>query len=192
MKLVRHARLAAALALLAIIGCSNPPEKKLYGKWTGAPSFKEDIDKAMDSAAQGKQVNNAVKGIAGFIGQKLAEATMSIELDFQEGGRVFFRGNTDLIGLPRDSDGTWSVTEAGKNELNITFGTDQKKLTGKVLFRDKNEFTLKFDQPVSGPAPPPPKDDPKDKTKDAKDQPKEAPKEQPKSVASIVFKRSTQ
>ena len=100
----------------------------------------------------------------------------------------------DLLGLPRDSDGTWSVTEAGKNELNITFGTDQKKLTGKVLFRDKNEFALKFDQPVVGtppPASPPPKGDAKDQS-DTKDQPKETPKEQSKSVASIVFKRSTQ
>ena len=195
MKLVRLIRLVAALALFAIVGCSNPPEKKLIGNWTGAPNFKEDIDKAMDSAAQGKKMNNVAKGIAGFLGQKLAEATMSVELDFQEGGRVFFRGNTDLLGLPPNSDGTWSVTEAGKNELNITLGTDQKKLTGKVLFRDKNEFTLKFDQPVVGtpPTPPsPPKGDAKDQPKDAKEQPKEAPKEAPKSVTSIVFKRASQ
>ena len=195
MKSVRIFRLAAAIAMVAMVGCSNPPEKKLIGNWTGAPSFKEDIDKAMDSAAQGKKVNSAVKGIAGFLGQKLAEATMSVELDFQEGGRVFFRGNTDLIGLPPNSDGTWSVTEAGKNELNITLGTDQKKLTGKVLFRDKNEFTLKFDQPVVGtppPPPPPPKGDAKDEAKDAKDKAKEAPKEQPKTVTSIVFKRANQ
>jgi hypothetical protein len=201
MKSVRHLRLVAACALLAIVGCSGPPEKKLYGKWIGTPNVRQDVEKAVDSAApQGQKVNSVAKGIAGFLGQKFAEATMSVELDFQEGGRVFFRGNTDLIGLPPNSDGTWSVTEAGKNEMNITFGTDKKQFTGKVLFRDKNEFTLKFDQPVTSTPPPPPsppKVEPKDQSKDGeKDQPKaapkEAPKQEPKQIESIVFKRKTE
>src|SRR5262249_8066302 len=124
------------------------------------------------------------KGIAGFFGQQLANATISVELDFQDKGRVFFRGNTQVLGLPPDSDGTWSVSEAEPNVLNIRFGTDKKQLTGKVLFRDKNEFTLKLDEPPPVPAPPP-------AAKDAANDPKDSAKEQPAPVTNIVFRRST-
>jgi hypothetical protein len=178
MKSFRVSIVLAAAALIPVLGCSNPPEKKVIGKWTGAPSVKEDVDKVVDSAAQGKKVNNVAKGVAGFLGQQLANATMSVELDFQEGGRVYFRGNTDALGLPRDSDGTWSVTEVEKNVLSIKFGTDKKQLTGKLLFRDKNEFTLKLDEP---PVPTPATgDQAKDATSDQK----------PQAPPSIVFRRS--
>jgi hypothetical protein len=172
-KVKRHRGSAMAIVLVAVLGCSNPPEKKLTGRWTGAPNVKEDVEKVVDSLAQGKKVNNLAKGVAGFLGQRVADATMSVELDFQEGGRVFFRGNTDVLGLPRDSDGTWQVTETEPNALTIRFGTDTKQLAGKLLFRDKNEFTLKLDETTSAPS----------------DQVKDGGKDQTQQVVSIVFKR---
>ncbi len=136
----------AVLVLLAG-GCSGQkPEKKLLGSWIGAASMNESIDRAVDSAGQGQKVNPLARGAAQFLGKKLAEATMSIEIDFRSGGRVFFRGNTDVLGFPHDSDGTWEVTSSGPDFVEIRFGTEAKQLEGKVLFRNKDEFTLKLTQ----------------------------------------------
>jgi hypothetical protein len=102
---------------------------------------------------------------------------MSVEVDFHKGGLVFFRGNTDVLGLPPDSDGSWDVSEAGPDILQITFGTEKEQLKGKVLFRDKDEFTLKLDSA----------DSPLSAEKAAKE-PSKTPKPLPRS---IVFKRNT-
>jgi hypothetical protein len=102
---------------------------------------------------------------------------MSVEVDFHKGGTVFFRGNTDVLGFPPDSDGTWEVSEAGSDLIRIAFGTDRKQLQGKVLFRDKDEFTLKLDNTDSPPS--------------TEVQSKETPKtNKPPLPRSIVFKRN--
>jgi hypothetical protein len=168
----------SALALLSA-GCSGKtPEQKLLGKWMGTVQVKESVDQALDAAAQGQNVNPLARGAVRFLGQKLAEATMSVELDFRSNGRVFFRGNTEILGFPPDSDGTWEVSPVDVDLLQIRVGNETKQLQGKVLFRDKDEFTLKLD------APPMPSDD---KAKESKEGSPKATKELP---GSIVFKRN--
>jgi hypothetical protein len=166
----------AGLIVLAA-GCSAPtPEKKLLGKWSATASMDGAVDQALDSMAPGQQINPLARGAAAFIGKKIAEATMSVEVDFHKGGTVFFRGNTDVLGLPPDSDGNWEVSESGPDLLQITFGTEKEQLRGKILFRDKDEFTLKLDAP----GPPPP----------AEAQGKEAAKASKQLPSSMVFKRN--
>jgi len=150
-----YRRLSIGLsAIILMAGCSgSTPEKKLLGKWTCTPRMEEAVGQAVASAAQGKQVNPLVSGAAQFFGQKFAEATMSVEVDFHTGGTVFFRGNTAVLQLPPDSDGTWEVSSSGSDQIELRFGTDTRHLEGKVLFRDKDEFTLKLKN-VAPAAPP--------------------------------------
>src|SRR5262245_13113955 len=144
-----HRHSIPRLGVLAF-GCSaQTPEQKLAGKWIGTAPVKEAVDQAVNSAAQGKEVNPLARGAARFLGQKLAEAMMSVQIEFRANGIVFFRGNTDLIGLPSDSDGTWEVSSSAPDVLQIRFGVDNKQLQGRVLFRDKDEFTLKLDTPAA-------------------------------------------
>ncbi len=197
-------RLLIVAGVLLVAGCSSKktPEKQMIGIWTGAPNVKEATDKAVDAAAQGKEVNPIVRGLAKFGSQALANATLSIEIDFKQGGKVFFRGNTDMLGLPKDSDGTWSASGDNLDEFDITFGTADKQLHGKVLFRNSNEFSLKLDEAsIAAITPTKPKEEPKDSPKDgAKDAPKDGSKETAKAapkppefdLASIVFKRNTE
>jgi hypothetical protein len=164
----------------------------MVGAWTGAPNVSEAVDQGVDAAAQGKKVNDLARGFAKFAGQALANATMSIEIEFKLGGTVFFRGNTDLLNLPKDSDGTWSVAGDSLDQFDITFGTSAKKYHGKILFRNKDEFSLKLDDEsiaaiaAGKPAKEAPKDPPKDGSKEA---PKETAKPPAPDLASIVFKR---
>jgi hypothetical protein len=168
-----YCRIWMGVVVLLASGCSaQKPEKKLVGSWVGAPSVTESVDEAVNAAGQGQKVNPLARGAAQFFGQKLAEATMSVEIDFRSGGAVFFRGNTSVLGLPPDSDGTWEVTSSGPDSIEIRFGTEAKQLEGKVLFRNKDEFTLKL-SPVHAPAP--------------ETQGKEASKP---PASSIVFKRN--
>jgi hypothetical protein len=146
---MRWHRHSGLLLVILAFGCSSQtPEQKLTGKWVGTASVSEAVDQAVNSAAQGKEVNPLARGAARFLGQKLAEAMMSVQIEFRSNGIVFFRGNTDLFGLPSDSDGTWEVSSSAPDVLQIHFGVDNKQLQGKVVFRDKDEFTLKLDTPV--------------------------------------------
>jgi hypothetical protein len=87
-------------------GCAgSTPEQKLLGKWMCTPQVDEAVEQAVNAAAQGQKINQLARGAAQFFGRKLAEATMSLEVDFHGGGTVFFRGNTSVLGLPPDSDG---------------------------------------------------------------------------------------
>ena len=141
----RNRCLWAGVTILLLGGCSaQKPEKKLLGSWLGAPSVTESVDQAVNAAGQGQKVNPLARGAAQFLGQKFAEATMSVELDFHTGGTMFFRGNTDVLGLPPDSDGTWEVTSSSPDAIDISFGTEARQLHGKVLFRNRDEFTLKL------------------------------------------------
>jgi hypothetical protein len=133
------------IVVTSAIGCSSStPEKKLLGKWACTPRVEEAVGQALGSAAQGKEVNPLVSGVGKFLGQKLAEATMAVEVDFHSGGTVFFRGNTAVLNLPPDSDGTWEVSSSGSDIIQLRFGTETRQLEGKILFRDKDEFTLKL------------------------------------------------
>jgi hypothetical protein len=196
----RHCVIVAA-GLLLLGGCSKQtPDKQMIGTWTGAPSVSEAVDQGVDAAAQGKGVNPVARGFAKFVGQKLADATMSIEIDFKSGGTVFFRGNTEILGLPNGSDGTWNVSGDNLDQFDITFGTAAKRLHGTVLFRNKDEFTLKLDEAsIASIAGDKPKEEPKDSSKDGskeggKDGTKDAskpaaPKAPELNLSSIVFKR---
>jgi hypothetical protein len=136
--------------------------------------MEEAVGQAVASAAQGKEVNPLVSGAAKFFGQKIAEATMSLEVDFHSGGTVFFRGNTAVLNLPPDSDGSWEVSSSSPDLIELRFGTETRQLEGKILFRDKDEFTLKL---KDGGALAPPS------------QGLDASKTQKQPTASLVFKR---
>jgi hypothetical protein len=158
------------------IGCSGPtPENKLIGKWRGAPTAKEAVDQVVDAAAKGQEVNPLARGVARFLGQKVAEATMSIELDLRKGGIVFFRGETSVFGFPPDSDGTWEVESADGDVMQLHFGTESKQLRGKILFRDADEFILELEQAAAASAP-------------QAEQKKQSKNQAPQQL-SIVFKR---
>jgi hypothetical protein len=179
------------LLLLLGAGCSaQTPEKKMIGKWVGTPRMQEDVDQVVDAAAQGQKVNPLARGAARFFGQKFAEATMSVELDFRTNGRAFFRGNTEVLGLAPDSEGTWQISATQPDIYQIHFGTDATQLAGEVLFRDDDEFTLKLEAPK--PEPPtaePAQEQTKGETKEqAKG--KEQAKERKPKPRSIVFKRN--
>src|SRR5262249_30997398 len=120
------------------------------------------------------------QGVAQFLGRKLAEATMAVELDLRESGTAFFRGNTAVLGLPPDSDGTWEVLSANPDLIEIRLGTSEKQLKGKAVIRDKDEFILKLEE---APQPPSAKQDEK---ADGQGDSAAAQKRPP---ASIVFKR---
>jgi hypothetical protein len=144
---------ALVLALFLQTGCSAPTaEEKLIGKWRGAPAAKEAVDQIVDEAAKGKEVNPLARGVARFLGQKVAEATMAVEIDLRKGGLVFFSGETSVFGLPPDSDGTWEVEAAEGDVIQFHFSTDSKQLRGKMLFRDADEFILKM-EPAEAAAP---------------------------------------
>jgi|GEM_PF-5359277 len=167
---------ALVFVLFLQIGCSSPtPEERLIGKWRGAPAAKEAVDQMVDEAAKGKEVNPLARGVARFLGQKVAEATMAVELDLRKGGLIFFSGETSVFGLPPDSDGTWEVESADGDAMQFHFSTDSKQLRGKMLFRDADEFILKLEQ---APAAAPPQGEQK----------KQLKKQAPQPV-SIVFKR---
>jgi len=169
--------LGMLLLVLLLAGCSSQtPEKKLLGKWNCTPRVEQAVSQAIDAAAQGQKVNPLAKGLGQFFGQKLAEATMSVEVDFHSGGTVFFRGNTSVLSLPPDSDGTWEVASSGPDSVELRFGADSRQLQGKVLFRDNDEFTLKL-KDAGALAPP-------NETQDAS-KPQKSPQ------ASLVFKRKT-
>jgi hypothetical protein len=164
------------LVLSVHMGCAGPtPEGRLVGKWRGAPNAKEAVDQAVDAAAKGQGVNPLARGVARFLGQKVAEATMAVELDLRKGGIVFFRGETSVLGLAPDADGTWEIESADGDVIQLHFGIENKQLRGKILFREEDEFILKLDQPV--PAPPPQREQ------------KQQPKPQATQQLSIVFKR---
>jgi hypothetical protein len=167
---------AFGLVLFLQLGCSNPTaEERLIGKWRGAPAAKEAVDQMVDEAAKGKEVNPLARGVARFLGQKVAEATMAVEIDLRKGGLVFFSGETSVFGLPPDSDGTWEVEAADGDVIQFHFSTDSKQLRGKMLFREADEFILKL-EPAAAAAPP------------QAEQKKQSQKQTPQP-ASIVFKR---
>lgn len=181
----RFARLAAvALGSLLLVGCGeSTPRDKLVGKWKGAPQVNESVDQVVDSASGGEQVNPLARGAARFVGGIVAKATMSVEIDLRESGTAFFRGNTEMLGLPPDSDGKWELVSADADSAEIRFDVNGQTLDAKVVFRDADEVTLKAE--VNAPPPKPPADG----TAPAQPQPADAPPK--KQQVSVVLKRSS-
>lgn len=180
------------LGIACCVGCAKPtPQQRLVGTWTGAPEVKAAVDDAVNQASGGEPVNPIAKGLAHFGGRMLAAATMSMELDLRESGVVFFRGNTDALGVAPDSDGKWEVVSANPDLIEIKLTVADEVIPAKVLFRDKNEFTLKFDAPAKTETPAAPAESatatdpsvPLDTAAKAPDLPKT------KTATSIVFKR---
>ncbi len=120
----------------------------------------EAVDSMVEQAAPGQEVNPLAQGAARFLGKALAKATMSVEIDLRSSGAVFLRGNTELLGLPAESDGEWTVVSANEDVAHVQFDIDDKTFGAKIVFRDPNEFTLKMesadapaaDQSVDAPA----------------------------------------
>ena len=108
----------------------------------------------VQQAAPGQEVNPLAQGAARFLGKALAKATMSVELDLRPSGAVFLRGNTELLGLPPDSDGTWEVISADQDRAVVEFDIDDKMVRAKLVLRDADEFMLKLEEPKAATAAP--------------------------------------
>jgi hypothetical protein len=184
---------AIGLFLLSTGGLLRPTADQraanlLAGKWEGAPSVSDVVDSAVGAVAQGRDVNPLAQGLARFVGNKFAQATLSVELELRNTGTVFVRGNTAAMDLPPDSDGTWKILSANADTAQVEFEVNGKKVEGKIAFRDANEWTLKLEQLVD-PSPQPPADH----AQPAAGQPtqvkrKSAPPAK-KKLTTIVFKR---
>ncbi len=137
----------AAILVLPIVGCGpSTPQQRLAGRWIGRPEVKEAVDAMVQSTAPGQEVNPLAQGAARFLGNALAKATMSVEIDLRPSGAVFLRGNTELLGMPPDSDGTWTVISADEDRAVVEFEIEDKTFRGKLVLRDADEFTLKIEE----------------------------------------------
>lgn len=172
--------------------------QQLVGKWTGVPTVTEAVDAAVDSAAQGQQVNPLAKSAARFFGGKFAEATMSVEIELRDTGTLFVRGNAGTIGLPADSDGAWKILSATADTAQLVLEANGKQVEGKVVFRDDREWALKLELPEE-PRPPPaePPAATSGAAESASPEPSSsgtpAPAEAPKPrLTSVVFRRAGQ
>jgi hypothetical protein len=122
------------------------PKDRLTGKWTGAPEVTQAVDAVVNKAAGGKDVNPLARGGAQFFGQLFAQATMSVTLDLRPSGTAFFSGNTQAIGMPTDSDGTWEIVSATPDIIQVRLQSGAHQLNAEVIFRDSDSFELKFDK----------------------------------------------
>ncbi len=125
------------------------------GRWIGTPPVKEAVDAALQSAAPGQEVNPLAQGAARFLGNALAKATMSVEIDLRPSGACFLRGNTEMLGMPPDSDGSWTIVSANDDVAHVEFEIEGKTFPAKIVLRDANEFTLKMEvlaAPATAPA----------------------------------------
>ena len=86
-----------------------------------------------------------MQGAARLLGNALAKATMSVEIDAAPAVPVFLRGNTELLGLPPDSDGSWTLVSGNDDVAHIELEIDNKTFPAKIVFRDADEFTLKME-----------------------------------------------
>ncbi|MDX1948089.1 MAG: hypothetical protein SFU86_22010 [Pirellulaceae bacterium] len=141
------------LAVLFLAGCTPPTaQQKMTGTWKATPRVDAAVNEAVDMAAQGQKVNPLAEGAAKFFGNAFASAALSCEVEFKATGTVFFRGNTDALGVPPDSDGKWEATSTGADTANVKLTAGDKQISGSVVFRDKDEFTLKFESVTVDPA----------------------------------------
>ena len=67
-------------------------------------------------------------------------------------GTVFVTGNTELLGLPPDSEGEWSVVSANDDVAHVEFEIGDKTYPAKLVLRDADEFMLKMEPPAEPPA----------------------------------------
>ncbi len=146
---------AASIVLATLTGCGpSTPQERLTGRWVGTPEVREAVDAMVQQAAPGQEVNPLAQGAARFLGKALAKATMSVELDLRPSGAVFVHGNTELLGLPPDCDGTWQVISADQDRAVVEFDIDDKTIRAKLVLRDADEFMLKLEEPKAAAAAP--------------------------------------
>lgn len=149
-------RALLSLALLVLVGCGPKTAKqKLTGRWKASPTVNESVDAAVSTAAGGQEVDPLTRGATRFLGNVIARATLSVEIDFRDTGKVFFRGSTDMLGLPPDSDGTWRVVASSPDEADIEMEVDGKQLPAAIVFRDADEISLKPGWTIETPKPKP-------------------------------------
>lgn len=146
-------KMLGLLTVLFAAGCSPPTaQTKMTGKWKATPRVDAAVNEAVATAAKGQKVNPLAQGAANFLGNAFASAALSCEVEFKSTGAVFFRGNTDALGLPPDSDGKWEAAATGPDTADVKLNVAEKQISGNVVFRDKNEFTLKFETITLDPA----------------------------------------
>jgi hypothetical protein len=156
MATLRQFRVVLSLVLLTFVGCGPQTAKqKLLGRWKATPAVHEAVDAAVSTAAGGQEVDPLTRGATRFLGNVIARATLSVEVDFRDTGKVFFRGSTDMLGLPPDSDGEWRVVASSPDEADIEMSVDGKTLPAAIVFRDADEISFKPGWTIEMPKPKP-------------------------------------
>jgi hypothetical protein len=129
--------LASSLACLAI-SCHRDPD--LVGTWVGAPQ----TQKAVQQVTKG-QAPALVEGFVNAAVQGLANSFLGVRIRFKGDGTAYYSGNTGMLGLPPESDGPWYVISRQQDVLRVRLGTTDHAIEAKVVFRDRNKFTLTRD-----------------------------------------------
>ena len=191
-------RAFVCLVLLTVVGCGPKTAKqKLVGRWKASPSVNEAVDSAVSNASGGQEVDPLTKGATRFLGNVIARAVLSVEIDFRDTGKVFFRGSTDMLGLPPDSDGSWRVVASSPDEADIEMEVDGKQLPAAIVFRDADEFSLKPGWTIELAKPKPVELPPElEAAKNVRSQgrfaePKPVEPPAPKAPTSLIFKRDS-
>lgn len=125
---------AYGLAFLAA-GCPSGPD--LVGTWQGTPQTLKTVQQVTKG-----QANPVVEGFVNAAVQGLANSFLSVRIRFKSDGTAYYSGNTDALGLPPESDGPWYVLKREKDALIVRLGTTGHPLQARIVFRDRNKFTL--------------------------------------------------
>jgi hypothetical protein len=130
--------LACSMGCLAS-GCRSGPD--LVGTWQGAPQTQKEVQQATRQVTKG-QANTVVEGFVNAAVQGLANTFLAVRIRFKADGTAYYSGNTGALGLPPESDGPWYVIQRQKDVLTVRLGTIDHPVEARIVFRDRNKFTL--------------------------------------------------
>jgi hypothetical protein len=116
-------------------GCRRGPD--LVGSWEGVPQTQNTVQQVTKG-----QANTVVEGFVNAAVQGLANAFLAVRIRFKSDGTAYYSGNTGALGLPPESDGPWYVIARQKDGFTIRLGTTDHPVEARVVFRDRNKFTL--------------------------------------------------
>jgi hypothetical protein len=126
--------MACVLACL-VAACRSGPD--LVGTWAGAPQ----TQKAVQQVTKG-QAGTVVEGFLNAAVQGLANNFLAVRIRFKANGTAYYSGNTGMLGLPPESDGPWYVISRQPESLTVRLGTADHPIQARIVFRDRNKFTL--------------------------------------------------
>jgi hypothetical protein len=121
-------------------GCRSGPD--LVGTWQGAPQTQKEVQQVTKEVTKGQAAPPLVEGFVNAAVQGLANAFLSVRIRFKANGTAYYSGNTGALGLPPESDGPWYVISRQDDDLTVRLGTVDHPVEARIVFRDRNKFTL--------------------------------------------------